>query len=62
MKEKEFKCNHCEDRGYTKELCRTCSGSGEGSYDGSSCYKCVGVGYELVKCEYCNITLEDWRE
>lgn len=26
------------------ETCQACSGSGEGSYDGSSCKECEGLG------------------
>lgn len=29
------------------EICSGCSGSGEGMYDGSTCYKCHGSGVEL---------------
>lgn len=29
------------------EICSWCSGSGEGMYDGSTCYKCKGCGHEL---------------
>jgi len=28
------------------EICSACSGSGEGMYDGSTCYKCKGCGVE----------------
>ena len=28
------------------EICSACSGSGEGMYDGSTCYKCKGNGIE----------------
>jgi DnaJ-class molecular chaperone len=31
------------------EICSGCSGSGEGMYDGSSCYKCHGSGVEPVE-------------
>lgn len=31
------------------EICGGCSGSGEGMYDGSSCYKCHGSGVEPVE-------------
>lgn len=31
-----------EDDGW--EICPACSGSGEGMYDGSTCYKCRGYG------------------
>lgn len=30
-------------------ICSGCSGSGEGMYDGSSCYKCHGSGVEPVE-------------
>lgn len=33
------------------EICSGCSGSGEGMYDGSSCYKCHGSGVEPVERE-----------
>ena len=38
-------CN-CE-----KLLCRTCSGSGEGMYDGSTCTQCNGRGVMPCACE-----------
>jgi DnaJ-class molecular chaperone len=28
------------------EICSACSGSGEGMWDGSTCYKCRGRGVE----------------
>lgn len=28
------------------EICGACSGSGEGMYDGSTCYRCKGSGSE----------------
>jgi DnaJ-class molecular chaperone len=31
------------------EICTGCSGSGEGMYDGSNCYKCHGSGVEPVE-------------
>lgn len=31
------------------EICSACSGSGEGMYDGSRCYKCKGCGVEPVE-------------
>jgi DnaJ-class molecular chaperone len=31
------------------QICSGCSGSGEGMYDGSSCYKCHGSGIEPVE-------------
>lgn len=30
-------------------ICSACNGSGEGMYDGSTCYKCHGYGHE--RCE-----------
>jgi DnaJ-class molecular chaperone len=27
-------------------ICSACNGSGEGMYDGSTCYKCKGYGHE----------------
>jgi len=33
------------------DYCDACSGSGEGMYDGSSCYKCHGSGVEPVERE-----------
>jgi DnaJ-class molecular chaperone len=29
---------------YEDYVCPTCRGSGEGMYDGSTCYKCKGTG------------------
>lgn len=31
------------------DICSGCSGSGEGMYDGSTCYKCKGRGVEPVE-------------
>lgn len=28
------------------DICSACNGSGEGMYDGSTCYKCKGCGHE----------------
>jgi len=41
---------------YTDEIdefdyCHVCNGSGEGMYDGSSCYHCGGTGDEPVDKE-----------
>ena len=35
-----------EDEDAEEEICSRCSGSGEGMYDGSTCYKCHGSGVE----------------
>ena len=40
---------HIEDE--EDEICSGCSGSGEGMYDGSRCYKCHGSGVEPVEKE-----------
>jgi len=37
------------DEDYEDEICSACSGSGEGMYDGSTCYKCRGYGIEPVE-------------
>jgi DnaJ-class molecular chaperone len=29
-----------------EEFCSACNGSGEGMYDGATCYKCKGTGEE----------------
>ena len=44
------------DEDYTDEIdefdyCHVCNGSGEGMYDGSSCYHCGGTGDEPVDKE-----------
>ena len=31
-----------------EDICSACNGSGEGMYDGSTCYKCRGAGIEPV--------------
>lgn len=31
------------------DICSACSGSGEGMYDGSTCYRCKGCGVEPVE-------------
>lgn len=33
-------------------ICSGCNGSGEGMYDGSSCYKCHGSGVEPCKKDF----------
>ena len=33
-----------DDEDDALDYCDACSGSGEGMYDGSSCYKCKGTG------------------
>jgi DnaJ-class molecular chaperone len=33
------------------EICSACSGSGEGMWDGSTCYRCRGCGLEPVERE-----------
>jgi len=38
-----------EDEDDEDEICSGCSGSGEGMYDGSTCYKCHGRGVEPVE-------------
>lgn len=35
-----------------EHICPACNGSGEGMYDGSSCYKCHGTGEEPGEKEY----------
>jgi DnaJ-class molecular chaperone len=40
-----------DDEDYEDEICSGCSGSGEGMYDGSRCYKCHGSGVEPVEKE-----------
>jgi hypothetical protein len=34
------------------EDCSACRGSGEGMWDGATCYKCKGCGIEPVEKEY----------
>lgn len=44
--------DHCEsDDEPEDEICIGCSGSGEGMYDGSTCYRCGGSGSEPVEKE-----------
>lgn len=33
------------------DICSSCSGSGEGMWDGSRCYKCHGTGCEPIEKE-----------
>lgn len=33
------------------DICPACNGSGEGMYDGSTCYKCHGTGSEPVELD-----------
>jgi hypothetical protein len=46
-------CENCNNEGYTVEICPSCSGSGEGLYDGSRCSNCKGKGNEIIICD-CN--------
>jgi len=34
---------------FEEDECPVCSGSGEGMYDGSRCYKCKGSGSVVVE-------------
>ena len=34
---------------FEEDECPVCSGSGEGMYDGSRCYKCKGRGSVMVE-------------
>lgn len=36
---------------YEESYCGACAGSGEGSHDGSRCWKCKGTGTEYVLIE-----------
>ena len=40
-----------EDEDDDEPICSACNGSGEGMYDGSTCYKCHGSGVEPGKRE-----------
>jgi len=44
-------CNEEMEEDDEDEICNGCSGSGEGMYDGSNCYKCHGSGVEPVERE-----------
>ena len=44
-------CNEEMEEDDEDEICSGCSGSGEGMYDGSSCYKCHGSCVEPVERE-----------
>ena len=46
-------CDICENNGYIEDICGYCNGSGEGMYDGSTCYQCKGSGVEIIICD-CN--------
>ena len=46
-------CGECDNTGFTDELCRNCSGSGEGMYDGSTCSACRGSGNSKEECTEC---------
>ncbi len=49
-----MKCKDCQDEGKIVEICRGCSGSGEGYADGTSCSTCKGSGQDVTVCEYCD--------
>ncbi len=42
-------------------ICPSCSGSGEGMYEGTTCRSCKGRGlhYEPVTCMSCGIELDE---
>lgn len=46
-----IECELCGDIGFTIEICPTCSGSGEGLYDGSRCFECKGKGEITIVCD-----------
>ena len=46
-------CPHCED-GYEDIVCGSCSGSGEGMWDGSTCRTCKGRGEGRYECQTCD--------
>ena len=51
-------CDTCEGEGYLEDSCGVCNGSGEGMYDGSSCYYCKGSGVEKIECDACGLCNE----
>jgi len=51
-------CEECEDRGYIEGSCGVCNGSGEGMYDGSTCWSCKGSGVETIECN-CEEEIEE---
>jgi len=57
--ETEFNCEYCEDTGMEYGTCGCCAGSGEGSYAGSSCPICKGLGVAYCRCTHCNIETEE---
>lgn len=50
-------CPECE-KGFKDVLCHYCNGSGEGRADGTTCYRCRGIGSVPEQCERCNGTGE----
>ncbi len=54
-------CIECEGEGKAYEVCTFCSGSGEGSIDGSRCPMCKGQGMVYTECKGCGGTGEDGR-
>lgn len=44
MIEQEHEQEHYDEDEHEEHICPACSGSGEGMYDGSTCYKCEGTG------------------
>ena len=47
------KCETCEGTGWVEEYCQMCNGSGEGMYDGATCWACRGKGCTTAPCEVC---------
>lgn len=45
----EETCEECEN-GLITETCVSCNGSGEGSFDGSTCSDCHGIGNSTYLC------------
>lgn len=57
-------CEVCEGTGVVKPLCSRCSGSGEGSHDGTTCWDCKGSGVTESECEECSGAgqVDDWGD
>ena len=54
----KVECPTCEGEGEYINTCNQCCGSGEGMWDGASCWKCRGKGELMYECEDCDGTGE----
>jgi hypothetical protein len=58
-----YVCPECNNTGYIRDICNNCNGSGEGYYDGSTCFICHGWGVCYMSCPLnCDSSKENWND